>query len=783
MPLYENYLCKQGSGRGLFEFKTWKVRWCVVDHGCIKFYNSESQVSELRNYSLKGASLSSDIDAAAHGAPYECVFIIHFSPESQTTGSPPDVVLCVECLEEMQNWIDAIKAADASTQISKIIIDEPWTWLSKEEIQNLSTMLSVDNFSPIFAFARVITPSQSGPFYDHSSVLLLHSSQLPRFVDICIDQVMAGQVLSTLFRENSVDLRFIARYMFLVGKEYLKNVVEPHITSILQYSSLEVNPLKVQIGDSGASLSAEEKSAIQQSHCRNNHVKIMAITSSLLNSIDSAELPDSIVKVLHRIATLVSRAFPDFLYAGVCNVFFLRFIVASLCTPQIFGICTDFPELSASQARNLSIIAKVVQNIANGIVENKKEPFMQPLSAFVTEQQIFMVKFLSKVMRAGTLLSSEQASTSLQSSTATSTMSSISKITMQDLQSSSNWWIQFIHKHSTALPPALQTSISRYEFDSSPMRDSIRGQLANWSLIMDGKLVFLRPVLLSSLKPTVFGGDAFIVARFNCWCKLNRAMLHGTLFVTRSAFIFIASGFDSFDEILVIRFTKIERITKLNVVDIESLVQLDLNRAFFLDLQSAICIDLVTDVESVPVILFGITVDSNIAVPVDGCIDAMGKKSPSIFAAMYSLLSLSKTRQEAESAEIAKELPKSSSFRRVNSTELPSPSASPLSRTTSLSLGKPSTKRTLVIPVQGIPQLQVLHEFSKLNLDETAAKGLPSIERVRRGSIRTHAQCLLRHIHAHRNCYETNFSGTRVATRDPPMLTRADWETISPFMW
>jgi hypothetical protein len=286
---------------------------------------------------------------------------------------------------------------------------------------------------------------------------------------------------------------------------------------------------------------------------------------------------------------------------------------------------------------------------------------------------------------------------------------------------------------------------------------------------------------MSSLKPTIFSGDAFVVARFDCWCKLNRAVMHGTLYATRSAFIFIACVFDSFDEIVVMQFTKIERITKLNVVDVESLVQLDLNRSFFLDIQSAIRIDFKSDVGSVPVILFGITVDSDVAAPVDGTIDSSGKKSPSIFAAMYSLLSLSKAREEAASVctSLSRDLPSPSSFRRVNSTDSSTTTAI-LSRST----GKSFIKRNSVtVAQQVIPQLQLLQDMLKTPHDEAIAKGLSSGERIRLGSSRMHAQSLIHHINALRNCYEINFTGTRVAARDPPILTRADWDAISPFIW
>jgi hypothetical protein len=67
--------------------------------------------------------------------------------------------------------------------------------------------------------------------------------------------------------------------------------------------------------------------------------------------------------------------------------------------------------------------------------------------------------------------------------------------------------------------------------------------------------------------------------------------------------------------------------------------------------------------------------------------------------------------------------------------------------------------------------------------DEAIANRLSSGERIRLGSSRIHAQSLLHHINALRNCYEINFTGARVAARDPPILTRADWDAISPFIW
>ena len=82
-----------------------------------------------------------------------------------------------------------------------------------------------------------------------------------------------------------------------------------------------------------------------------------------------------------------------------------------------------------------------------------------------------------------------------------------------------------------------------------------------------------------------------------------------------------------------------------------------------------------------------------------------------------------------------------------------------------------------------LPQLTLLQDFATAGPDDTAANAAASGSRVRRDSIRSHASSLLRHITAFRNCYEVNFTGTRFTTRDPPILTRADWDVILPFIW
>ena len=84
---------------------------------------------------------------------------------------------------------------------------------------------------------------------------------------------------------------------------------------------------------------------------------------------------------------------------------------------------------------------------------------------------------------------------------------------------------------------------------------------------------------------------------------------------------------------------------------------------------------------------------------------------------------------------------------------------------------------------QSLPQLASLQDIVVASSDDASANVASPGLRVRRDSIRSHAGSLLRHITTLKNCYEVNFSGTRFTLRDHPIMSRADWDAILPFIW
>ena len=84
---------------------------------------------------------------------------------------------------------------------------------------------------------------------------------------------------------------------------------------------------------------------------------------------------------------------PNTEYTSVSSFFFLRFICPCLVSPVAFGLASRPP--SKPVTRGLTLIAKVVQNMANLVEFGEKEMFMNPLNPFIVENLDRMKIFLT----------------------------------------------------------------------------------------------------------------------------------------------------------------------------------------------------------------------------------------------------------------------------------------------------------------------------------------------------------------------------------------------------
>lgn len=80
----------------------------------------------------------------------------------------------------------------------------------------------------------------------------------------------------------------------------------------------------------------------------------------------------------------------------ISSCLFLRFICPAIHGPVLFGLTTAVPE-SGRLSRNLTLVAKVLQNLANLALFEEKERHMRSLNTFVESEIPQMRSFLQTI--------------------------------------------------------------------------------------------------------------------------------------------------------------------------------------------------------------------------------------------------------------------------------------------------------------------------------------------------------------------------------------------------
>lgn len=73
--------------------------------------------------------------------------------------------------------------------------------------------------------------------------------------------------------------------------------------------------------------------------------------------------------------------------------FFLRLICPAILGPSLFGLQAQIP--GERPVRTLTLISKVLQNLANGVLFGAKEPYMTPFNHFLEDNDEAMATLLA----------------------------------------------------------------------------------------------------------------------------------------------------------------------------------------------------------------------------------------------------------------------------------------------------------------------------------------------------------------------------------------------------
>lgn len=174
----------------------------------------------------------------------------------------------------------------------------------------------------------------------------------------------------------------------------MKHVLQDIINEIVdnaQKKSCEMDPYRID-----PNLREDRKEKILT---KNSKVLIgycNQIFDCILNSFNWC--PEHFRNIFEYIQQALIRKFPEdeaVRYRGPNGFIFLRFFCAAITSPKNFDLLQDHPPPNA--ARDLTLIAKTIQNLANLLEFDQREPYMIPMNEFLKSNSNRMKDYVNQL--------------------------------------------------------------------------------------------------------------------------------------------------------------------------------------------------------------------------------------------------------------------------------------------------------------------------------------------------------------------------------------------------
>ncbi|KAE9416014.1 hypothetical protein Angca_004533 [Angiostrongylus cantonensis] len=218
-------------------------------------------------------------------------------------------------------------------------------------------------------------------------VRVLHKQKLANdfLCELVMSEVDSLDNDHLMFRGNSLATKAMEAYMKLIADEYLQSVLGDFVQNVLTSNeSCEVDPLKLN----GTSTSTLEKNRI-------NLTKLVELAWEKIigsTSFFPMELQMVFRSLRDRLESQGRNSLADTL---ISSSIFLRYLCPAILSPSLFNLVTEYP--SGVMARNLTLIAKTLQNLANFTKFGGKEHYMEFMNSFVEREWLRMKDFLRRI--------------------------------------------------------------------------------------------------------------------------------------------------------------------------------------------------------------------------------------------------------------------------------------------------------------------------------------------------------------------------------------------------
>jgi hypothetical protein len=285
--------------------------------------------------------------------------------------------------------------------------------LPSDDYAMLEAVLGRHGFAFQVALAAMSPPTEE----DLVAKSMLYIAQASGQSVGMINALVRGEIArcleeNTIFRNNSVASKSFKFYSRVVGIPYLWKCMARVIYELEVLGNRSKDREKTVGGDNSTSLLkmtmevdmdryGDDTATDVDSEVNSLQLKLTCQKLfSVLVKNGVADIPAEFRQIFVEIDSEIMKKFNNDMavYKAIGGFFFLRFVCPSITAPHYYGLL-DKPPNDVTQ-RQLVLISKVIQSLANMQMPGRKETYMESMSDFIEKNMGSVVKFYQDMREA-----------------------------------------------------------------------------------------------------------------------------------------------------------------------------------------------------------------------------------------------------------------------------------------------------------------------------------------------------------------------------------------------